>query len=117
MSAPPGVATQGRAGRGVDPEGTFGPSDSAVTELPLVLVLTCSSGGCRCTFGPDPIAFTVARLCCPSCGGWAFTAELVEPAVDVPVPYVLTDQGLAAAGRGVDVAGEGCSDRGVSGDE
>jgi len=58
-------------------------------EPPLTLVLTCGSGAWRRTFEPDPVAFAAARLRCPSCGGWVFAAELVEPGA--PIPCVLTD--------------------------
>ncbi|MGH4013182.1 MAG: hypothetical protein ACRDSL_04470 [Pseudonocardiaceae bacterium] len=34
---------------------------------------------CRYTFEPDPVAFAAGSLACPSCGGWVFGAELVEP--------------------------------------
>jgi hypothetical protein len=46
---------------------------------PLQLVLTCGSAACQHTFEPDPVAFATHRLGCPSCGGWTFHAELVEP--------------------------------------
>ncbi|MGH3991047.1 MAG: hypothetical protein ACRDSN_01125 [Pseudonocardiaceae bacterium] len=46
---------------------------------PLGLVLTCGSRACRYTFEPDPVAFAAGSLACPSCGGWVFGAELVEP--------------------------------------
>lgn len=45
----------------------------------LGLVLTCGSNTCRRTFEPDPVAFAAGSLACPSCGGWTFRAELVEP--------------------------------------
>ena len=50
-------------------------------EQPLgALVLTCGSRECQHTFTPDPGAFAAHRLSCPRCGGWTFTAELLEPA-------------------------------------
>lgn len=74
-------------------------------QLPLCLVLTCGSSACGRTFEPDPIAFAAARLRCPSCGGWTFAAELVEPAT--PVPFVLTELGAEVAERGREVIGHG----------
>ncbi|HEX2301691.1 MAG TPA: hypothetical protein VHH34_24830 [Pseudonocardiaceae bacterium] len=45
----------------------------------MSVVLTCGSNACRHVFEPDPVAFATGSLACPSCGGWTFGAELVEP--------------------------------------
>ena len=52
----------------------------APEQPPLGLVLTCGSNACRRTFEPDPVALAAGSLACPGCGGWVFSAELVEPA-------------------------------------
>lgn len=54
---------------------------SPPAEVALALVLICGGTACGHTFKPDRLAFAGRRLCCPRCGGWAFTAELVEPTV------------------------------------
>ncbi|MCA1677165.1 MAG: hypothetical protein LC799_34965 [Actinobacteria bacterium] len=55
---------------------------------PLALVLTCGSNACGHTFEPDPVALASGSLTCPSCSGWTFQAELVEPGAGRPAAPV-----------------------------